>query len=141
MKSKFMIVTLFAALVAVSAPALAGSTSHAEFRRSDSIWLHRGNRLHDWHAVGRDQLLIWASPSRAYLVKIWRPYASLRFARYIGVTATAGRVTRFDRVIVNGERLPIRSIVALNREYAKSLRWKKKGSRAYSAYTAGRRYH
>lgn len=139
MKSK-MIVTLLATLLAVSTPALAFSKSHAEFRRSDSIWLHRGNRLHDWRAVGRDQLLIWTSPSRAYLVKIWRPYSSLRFARYIGVTSTAGRVTRFDRVIVNGERLPIRSIVALDREYAKSLRWQKKVARSHRRYASARRY-
>lgn len=140
MKSK-MIVTLLATLLAVSTPALAVSKSYKESRRSDSIWLHRGNRLHDWRAVGRDQLLIWASPSRAYLVKIWRPYSSLRFARYIGVTSTAGRVTRFDRVIVNGERLPIRSIVALDREYAKNLRWRKKEPRSHRRYSAGRRYH
>ncbi len=130
MKSK-MIVALLAALIAVSTPAFAISKTHAEFRRSDSIWLPRGNRLHNWRAVGRDELVIWASPSRAYLVKIWRPFSSLRFAHYIGVTATAGRVTKFDRVIVNGERLPIRAIVALDREYARELRWRKKKIRTY----------
>jgi len=140
MKSK-MIVALLATLFAVSTPAIAVSKSHAEFRRSDSIWLPRGNRLHNWRAVGRDELLIWASPSRAYLVKIWRPYSSLRFAHYIGVTSTAGRVTRFDRVIVNGERLPIRSIVALDREHARELRWRNKKSRSARHRYVNRRHY
>lgn len=133
MKTK-MIVAMLATLIAVSSPAFAHSKSHAEFRRSDSMRLSGGNRLHNWRAVGRDELVIWASPSRAYLVKIWRPFTSLRFAHYIGVTSTAGRVTKFDRVIVNGERLPIRSIVALDREYARDLRWRKKKSRSYRSY-------
>lgn len=133
MKSR-MIVALLATLFAVSTPAFAHSKSHAEFRRSDSIWLPRGNRLHDWRAVGRDELVVWASPSRAYLVKTWRPFSSLRFAHYIGVTSTAGRVTRFDRVIVNGERLPIRSIVAIDREYARDLRWRTKRPRSNRRY-------
>ncbi len=130
MKSK-MIVALLATLIAVSSPAFAHSKSHAGYRQSGSIWLPRSSRLHDWRAVGRDELVIWASPSRAYLVKIWRPYSSLRFARYIGLTSTAGRVTRFDQVIVNGERLPIRSIVALDRKYARDLHWRNKKNRRY----------
>jgi hypothetical protein len=39
------------------------------------------------------------------------------------VTTTVGRVTKFDKVIVDGQRLPIKSIVALERETAKNLRW------------------
>ncbi|MGI9261995.1 MAG: DUF6491 family protein [Woeseiaceae bacterium] len=136
-----ILVALLATLFAVSTPAFAVSKSHAEFRRSDSIWLPRGNRLHNWRAVDHDELLIWASPSRAYLVKVWRPYSSLRFARYIGVTSTAGRITRFDRVIANGERLPIRSIVAIDREYARDLRWRKTGPRSSRRYYRSRRYH
>jgi hypothetical protein len=52
-----------------------------------------------------------------------RPYTSLRFIQTIGVPSTTGRVTKFDNVIVDGQRLPIKSIVALDREIAKDLRW------------------
>ncbi len=120
-----MIIALLMALFAVSTPAFAASTSEVEAKRSDSIWLPNGGRNYSWRAVAKDEVLLWASPSRPYLVKIWRPFSSLRFANSIGVTSTGGRVTTFDQVIVDGRRLPIRSIVALDRETAKSLRWQK----------------
>lgn len=118
-------IALLAALCAMSTPAFAVSTSKAEIKRSDTIWLPSGGHNYSWRAVAKDEVLIWASPSRPYLVKIWRPFASLRFANSIGVTSTGGRVTTFDQVIVDGQRLPIRSIVALDKKTAKNLRWQK----------------
>jgi len=124
MNRKTMI-ALLAALFAVSTPAIAVSSSKAEMKSSDSIWLPGGGRNYGWRAIAKDEVILWASPSRPYLVKIWRPISSLRFANSIGVTSTGGRVTKFDQVIVDGQRLPIRSIVALDKETAKSLRWQK----------------
>ena len=110
-----------AALLAFAAPAPAAANT--ELKANESIWLSGNSNFNSWRAVSRDELILWASPSRPYLIKIWRPFSSLRFANGIGVTTTAGRVTRFDRVIVDGQRLPIKSIVALDRETAKTLRW------------------
>ena len=124
-----MMIALLIALFAVATPAFAVSTSEVEAKPSDSIWLPSGGRNYSWRAVAKDEVLLWASPSRPYLVKIWRPFSSLRFANSIGVTSTGGLVTKFDQVIVDGRRLPIRSIVALDRETAKSLRWQKTGSK------------
>jgi len=124
MNRKTMI-ALIAALFAVSTPAFAVSSSNAEMKSSDSIWLPSGGRNYSWRAVAKDEVLLWASPSRPYLVKIWRPISSLRFANSIAVTSTGSRVTTFDQVIVDGQRLPIRSIVALDKETAKGLRWRK----------------
>lgn len=115
------IVVMLIALLAASTQAKAVAKSETVKSKSDSIWLPSGNRVHNWRAVGRDALILWSSPSKAYLVKIWRPYTSLRFAHVIGVTSFAGRVTKFDNVIVNGQRLPIRSIVALDKEVARNL--------------------
>lgn len=116
------IAIFLAALMATSTPALAISKKDSATVKNDSIWLPHSSRIHSWRAVGRDALVLWTSPSKAYLVKIWRPFTSLRFAHVIGVTSFAGRVTKFDNVIVNGQRLPIRSIVALDKEVARNLR-------------------
>lgn len=121
----FVSIALSAALLAFAAPTFAATKAATETVKSDSIWIGSYGRLHNWRAVGRDELIIWASPSRPYLLKIWRPFSSLRFAHTIGVTSTVGRITKFDYVIVDGQRLPIDSIVALDRDTAKSMRWTK----------------
>ena len=120
---KFLKLTIAAALLAFAFPTHAASKSGSDINTNQSIWLGYGGGFHNWRAISRDELIIWASPSKAYLVKIWRPFRSLRFVQTIGVSSTTGRVTKFDNVIVDGQRLPIRSIVALDRESAKSLKW------------------
>ena len=113
---------LIAATLAILTPAIADAHQQVATKRSDSIWLGSfGGRLHNWSAVSRTELILWASPGRPYLVTIWRPASSLRHARTIGVTSTAGRINKFDKVIVNGWSVPIRSIVAIDRATAKSL--------------------
>jgi hypothetical protein len=120
------LILISAALLALATPTLAASKSGSEFTGNQSIWLGSGGSFNHWRPVSRDQFIIWASPSKPYLVKIWRPFTSLRFVHSIGVTSTTGRVTRFDNVIVDGQRLPIKSIVALDPETAKELRWRRK---------------
>ena len=121
---QLVLILIAGAMLAVTAQARA----HADATpaASDSIWIGSFGRLHSWRAVSRDELIVWASPSRPDLVKMWRPFTSLRFANVIGVTSTVGRITKFDKVIVDGQRLPIKSIVALDRETAKSMRWTNK---------------
>jgi len=114
---------VFAALMALSVPTMATSNSDSEIRTNQSIWIGSAGRFNNWRAVSRDELILWASPSKPYLVKIWRPFTSLRFVHTIGVSTTAGRVSKFDYVIVDGQRYPIKSIVALDRETAKEMRW------------------
>ena len=119
---KYWILTFVTAtLLAFSVPAPAATTT--EVTANQSIWLGSRGNFNSWRAVSRDELILWASPSRPYLIKIWRPVTSLRFVNAIGVTTTVRRVTKFDKVIVDGQRLPIKSIVALDRETAKNLRW------------------
>ncbi len=114
---------VFTALLMLSASTIATPNSGSEIRTYQSIWLGSAGRLNNWRAVSRDELILWASPSKPYLVKIWRPFTSLRFVNTIGVSTTAGRVSKFDYVIVDGQRYPIKSIVALDRETAKEMRW------------------
>ena len=112
-----------AALLALSVPTFATSTPGPDSVVKKSIWLGSGGNLSNWRAISRDELIIWATPFKPYLVKIWRPLRSLRFVQTIGVTSTTGRVTTLDYIIVDGQRLPIKTIVALDREAAKSLKW------------------
>ena len=114
---KWTLSIMTAALLALSVPAVAST----EVRANQSIWL--GSGYSNWRAVSRDELILWAAPSRPYLIKIWRPVTSLRFVHAIGITSTAGRVTKFDKVIVDGQRLPIKSITPLDLETAKNMRW------------------
>jgi len=110
-------------LLALSVPTFATSTPGPDSVVKNSIWLGNGGNLSNWRAISRDELIIWATPFKPYLVKIWRPFRSLRFVQTIGVTSTTGRVTTLDSVIADGQRLPIKSIVALDRETAKILKW------------------
>ncbi len=75
-----------------------------------------------WTALDRDTLVIWASPSRPYLIELDRGTNNLRFANHIGITSFGGHVSaKFDSVIVDGWRYRIRDIYALDRAHAKQL--------------------
>ncbi len=78
-------------------------------------------RLDDFRVIDAETVVLWATPFRPYLVKLSAPTRSLRFARAIGVTSTNGAVTRFDSVLVRGQRLPIRSIYRLEKAQARAL--------------------
>ncbi len=119
---KTLIIALSVAMLGLfGSDAVAKSEKHAD----DSIWVGSFGRIDSWRPISRDQIIVWATPSRPYLVKIWRPTAHLRFVHHIGVTKTGGRVTRFDNVLVDGRRVPIKSIEALDRETARAMRWSK----------------
>ena len=125
MKGQFKLaaVAILTLTAAFAAPSYAARTEASA--RSDSIWIGNFGRLHSWRAISRDELVVWASPSRPYLITLSHRNPNLRFAHAIGVTSHTGRITKFESVIVDGWRTPIRSIVALDRETAKSLRWDK----------------
>ena len=111
----------------VFAGLLASSAAFAPYANAvtsaDSIWVGSYGSISNWRPVARDELILWNGFSQAYLVKIWRPAGSLRFANAIGVTRTAGRVTKFDAVLVRGERLPIKQIRRLDPDVARAMRY------------------
>jgi len=122
-KIKWLSIAVASASIAFAAPSYA---THKESSvRNDSIWIGSYGRLHSWRAISRDEIVVWASPSRPYLITLSDRNPNLRFAQAIGVTSHTGRITKFESVIADGWRTPIESIVALDRETAKSLRWKK----------------
>lgn len=126
-KTRVMSIALLAMSAAFAVPSHAAPSETTV--NSESIWIGSFGRLHSWRAISRDEIVVWASPSRPYLIKLSRRNPHLRFAHAIGVTSHTGRITKFESVIVDGWRTPIESIVALDRETAKSLRWNKTRNR------------
>ncbi len=126
MKSRTAIIVATALLMLSTAVPAASNDNDAKY--NDSIWLPMNARLHNWRAVSQDEILIWSSPARPYLVRIWRPHRNIRTANAIGVTTTAGRLTTFDSIFVYGQYLPILSIERIDREVAKNMRYKKSKS-------------
>ena len=126
-KTELVSIAILAVSMACAAPSYAARAESSV--KSESIWIGGFGRLHSWRAISRDEIIVWASPSRPYLIKLSHQNPYLRFAHAIGVTSHTGRITKFESVIADGWRTPIESIVALDRETAKSLRWKKTRSR------------
>jgi len=62
-------------------------------------WL---GHFYSWEQLGRDQLVVFTTPSDAYLLKVW-PSCDLRFViNTIGVTSTSGTVSaHLDSVTID----------------------------------------
>lgn len=80
------------------------------------------SRLHSWHAIDEDTVIVWATPFQPYLVELAYPSYDLRYAQVIGITSVGSRVyARFDSLRVAGFRYPIDSIYKMTREEARNL--------------------
>lgn len=119
---KYLVVLVFAGLFGSFT---LSPEANAASRNENSIWVGSYGSISSWRPVARDELILWNGPSRAYLVKVWRPHAgSLRSSEAIGVTQTAGRITKFDSILLRGQRLPIKYIQRINPQMAKSMRYR-----------------
>jgi Family of unknown function (DUF6491) len=120
---KMILVALLSMGVAGSSQA-ANETDHAaspEMRVVDHFWTVGG--MDDWRPLGRDSLIVWATPFRPYLIKLSRPSFDLRFEQTIGVTSMDGTVyAKFDSVIVDGIRYPILAIYELDPKAARHMK-------------------
>lgn len=64
-----------------------------------------------WESLGDNQLLIFTTPSDAYLLSVTPPCTDLNFVQSIAVTSTGPTISaRLDSVIVKGWRCPIAQI-------------------------------
>jgi hypothetical protein len=71
-------------------------------------WL---GRFDSWESLGQNQLVIFTTPSDAYLLSVTPPCTDLPFAQRVGLTSTAGTVNaRLDSVKVGQWRCPIAEI-------------------------------
>jgi hypothetical protein len=79
-------------------------------------------RLHSWHALDEDSVIVWATPFQPYLIELAFPSHDLRYSEAIGITSVGSRVyARFDSLRVAGFRYPIASIYKMTREEARNL--------------------
>ena len=78
---------------------------------------------HDsWEPINRNQLVLWTTMNDAYLLTVIGPCQDLPFAETVGVTTTASSVTKFDNVLVRGNRCPITEIQPIDVERMKADR-------------------
>jgi len=78
---------------------------------------------HDsWEPLNRNQLVLYTTMNDAYLLTVMGPCYELPFAQTVGVTTTGSSVTRFDSVIVRGNRCPITEIQPIDVERMKADR-------------------
>jgi Family of unknown function (DUF6491) len=71
-------------------------------------WL---GQFYSWESLGDNHIVVYTTPSDAYLLTVTPPCNDLNFVQSIGLTATAGTVyPRLDSVKVKGWRCPIAEI-------------------------------
>jgi hypothetical protein len=71
-------------------------------------WL---GHFYSWESLGDNHLVVYTTPSDAYLLTVTPPCNDLNFVQGIGLTSTSGTVyPRLDSVKVKGWRCPIAEI-------------------------------
>jgi hypothetical protein len=111
---------------AVLASLLAGCATgpklnYAEYAGEPVKSFYLGN-FDGWNAVSRDQLVVWASFNKAYLLKLTGYCPDLQFAHAIAITSTANTVDKFEKVIVGRDRCFINEIRPLDTKQIKEDR-------------------
>ena len=72
------------------------------------VWM---GRYYSWEPIGENQLVVFTTPSDAYLLRVSGPCNDLKFVNGIGLTSTANAVyPRLDSVKVRDWRCPIAEI-------------------------------
>lgn len=132
MRNLIMRLTLAAATAGIAASAAAAPADGEQGEQGEQDERAAGlepvdsipalTRLHSWSVVDAETLIVWASPSEPYLVRLFRPSPELKFAWTIGVSSFGSRVhAKFDAVQVDGFSYPIREIYELGRDEADAL--------------------
>lgn len=68
-------------------------------------------QYYSWEPIGENQLVVFTTPSDAYLLKVSGPCTDLKFVTSIGLTSTGSVVySRLDSVKVRHWRCPIAEI-------------------------------
>lgn len=113
-------------LLGLGGIAQASSGANRDMAYEDFEQVHRISvltSLYGWREVDDHAIIVWATPFRPYLIELTRRSPDLRFSNTIGVTSTANTVyDKFDSVIVDGLRYPIKAIYKLDRESARNLK-------------------
>ena len=88
--------------------ALARYTKYAGPPVTQFTWL---GKFDSWEPLSTDQLVVYTTPTEAYLLKVWGPCRELPFATTMALSSTGRTVySGLDSVIVRGQRCPISEI-------------------------------
>jgi hypothetical protein len=67
-------------------------------------------RFDSWEPISRTQLVVRTSMNDAYLLTVDDTCSQLQFANSVGLSSIGHQVTKFDAVLVRGDRCLIRQI-------------------------------
>jgi hypothetical protein len=119
MKKSLFVSALVAAMLAgcATGPKL----NYAEYAGEPVKSFYIGN-FDGWNAISKDQLVVWSSFNKAYLLKIAGYCPDLQFAHAIAITSTGNTVDKFEKVIVGRDRCLINEIRPLDTKQMKADR-------------------
>jgi hypothetical protein len=83
--------------------------------------------VNGWSPVSQTQLVIWTGVNEAWLLTVWDSCRDLTFANGISVTRSGLRISKFDTVMVGGDRCRITEIRPVNVKQMKADRKAAKG--------------
>jgi hypothetical protein len=86
-----------------------------------SFYMSHGD-FDGWNAVSKDQLVVWTSLNKAYLLQLTGYCPDLPYAQAIAITSTANKVDKFEKVIVGRDRCFISEIRPIDTKQLKADR-------------------
>ena len=113
--------------------ALCAGVAHAETQASAAVRLQklgyeigenveqvRNYRVDGWNYIDDSNIMLYAGPSKRYLITTQVRCNNLGTAENIGFSSTVGYVTKFDKLVVRGpggmvQNCPINAIKALQK--------------------------
>jgi hypothetical protein len=119
MKKSLFVTALVASLLA--ACATGPKLNYAEYAGEPVKSFYLGT-MDGWNAISRDQIVVWSSFNKAYLLKISGYCPDLEFAHAIAITSTGNTVDKFEKVIVGRDRCLINEIRPLDTKQMKEDR-------------------
>ncbi len=108
---KISLVTTLAATALLAACKTAPDLDYSDYAGEPvkSFYLSAGG-ADGWHAVSKDQVVVWAGFNKAYLLNIAGYCPDLMFVQSIGLTSHGSTVDKFEKVLVGRDRCLIKEI-------------------------------
>jgi len=122
-KAKLLIVPLIALGLATSPAVATGDEPEPQASAEARIPFVNNGGIRDWRAEGRDTLYVQDRLRRWYKATLMHPATGLPFAQAIGFeTRGIDSFDRFSTVVVDGQRIPVQSLVRVEAPPTKQQR-------------------
>jgi len=123
MKNLYLVTALILGVAGVThaSPETSPGAGHAGFEQVQRIRI--AGQIDGWRNLDDRSIIVWATPFDPYLIELSRRSPDLRYTNTVGLTSSAGSVhEKFDSVIVDGIRYPIKAIYKLDRKSARTMK-------------------